>query len=297
MAIGVFIMDKFKEIRRILIVILFFNWLVAFSKLIYGLVTKSAAMTADGVHSFADGASNIVGLVGIWAASKPVDEDHPYGHKKYETIATLGIAAMLFLASFDIIKDSFSRMFHPVVPDVNIFSFGLMAIGFLINVAVMKYEYKKGTELSSDILVCDSIHTKTDVFVSSAVIITLVSTKLGFPMLDTLVALVIGIFIAKAGFDILKKSSDVLCDGEAIEKAKILKVVNGISGVKSTHKIRTRGREDDVHVDLHVRVDTRMHVDAAHELSHRISDTLKEKIPGITDVIVHIEPFSQKCLQ
>ena len=202
-------MDKFKEIKRILIVILFFNWLVAFSKLIYGFITKSAAMTADGVHSFADGASNIIGLVGIWAASKPVDEDHPYGHKKYETVATLGISVMLFLASFDIIKDSFLRLFHPVVPHVNIFSFGLMIIGFLINVVVMTYERKKGIELSSDVLVCDSIHTKSDMFVSSAVIVTLISTKLGFPVLDTLVAFIIGILIAKAGFEILKKSNEV----------------------------------------------------------------------------------------
>ncbi len=284
-------MDKFKEIKRILILILFFNWLVAFSKLIYGLITKSAAMTADGVHSFADGASNIIGLVGIWAASKPIDEDHPYGHKKYETVATLGIAVMLFLASFDIIKDSVLRLFHPVVPDVNMFSFGLMVITFLINVVVMRYEHKKGVELSSDILVCDSIHTKTDMFVSSAVIVTLISTKAGFPILDTVVAFAIGILIAKAGFEILKKSSDVLCDREAIEKAKIAKVVSGVSGVKAIHKIRTRGREDDVHVDLHVTVNTSMHVDTAHELSHRISDTLKEKIRGITDVIVHIEPM------
>jgi len=287
-------MDKFREIKRILIITLFFNWLVAFSKLIYGLITKSAAMTADGVHSFADGASNIIGLVGIWAASKPVDEDHPYGHKKYETIATLGISVMLFLASFDIIKGSFLRLFHPVVPNVNAFSFSLMAVAFLINIIVMRYEYKKGRQLSSDVLVCDSIHTKSDMFVSSAVIVTLISTKLGLPIIDTVVAFIIGVLIAKTGFDILKKSSDVLCDGEAVEKAKIARVVSGVFGVKAIHKIRTRGREDDVHVDLHVAVNTSMHVDAAHELSHKISDTLKEKIPGITDVIVHIEPSQYK---
>jgi cation diffusion facilitator family transporter len=287
-------MDKFKKVRRILLVVLFFNWLVAFSKLIYGLVTKSAAMTADGVHSFADGASNIIGLVGIWAASKPVDDDHPYGHKKYETMATLGITVMLFLASFDIVKDSFLRLFHAVTPEVNVLSFGLMVVTFLINVVVMKYEHKKGVELSSDILICDAIHTKSDILVSSAVIVTLASTKLGFPIIDTIVAFVIGILIAKAGFDILKKSTDVLCDGEAIEKAKIAMVVKEVTGVRSVHKIRTRGREDDVHVDLHVKVNTAMHVDTAHELSHKISDTLKEKIPGITDVIAHIEPFNHK---
>jgi cation diffusion facilitator family transporter len=286
--------DKFKEIRRILILILFFNWLVAFTKLIYGLVTRSASMAADGVHSFADGASNIIGLIGIWAASKPVDEDHPYGHKKYETMATLGIAVMLFLASFDIIKDAFLRLFHPVVPEVSAFSFGLMVITFIINVIVMRYEQRKGMELSSDILACDSIHTKTDIFVSSAVIATLISTKIGFPILDTLVAIAIGILIVKSGFEILKKSSDILCDGEAVKKFRIARVVNKVSGVKSTHNIRTRGRKDDVHVDLHVIVDTRMHVDTAHDLSHKISEALKEKIPGVTDVIVHIEPHTRK---
>jgi len=131
-------------------------------------------------------------------------------------------------------------------------------------------------------------------FVSSAVIVTLISTKLGLPIIDTVVAFIIGVLIAKTGFDILKKSSDVLCDGEAVEKAKIARVVSGVFGVKAIHKIRTRGREDDVHVDLHVAVNTSMHVDAAHELSHKISDTLKEKIPGITDVIVHIEPSQYK---
>ncbi|PIW68790.1 MAG: cation transporter, partial [Candidatus Omnitrophica bacterium CG12_big_fil_rev_8_21_14_0_65_42_8] len=208
--------------------------------------------------------------------------------------ATLGISVMLFLASLDIIKGSFLRLFHPVVPNVNAFSFSLMAVAFLINIIVMRYEYKKGRQLSSDVLVCDSIHTKSDMFVSSAVIVTLISTKLGLPIIDTVVAFIIGVLIAKTGFDILKKSSDVLCDGEAVEKAKIARVVSGVFGVKAIHKIRTRGREDDVHVDLHVAVNTSMHVDAAHELSHRISDTLKEKIPGITDVIVHIEPSQYK---
>src|SRR3989338_5697321 len=111
-------MTKFSEVRRILIVILLLNWFVAFSKVIYGLITKSAAMAADGVHSFADGASNIIGLIGIWAASEPKDEGHPYGHKKFETFATLGIAGILFLAAFNILKHAFLRISSPVIPEV-----------------------------------------------------------------------------------------------------------------------------------------------------------------------------------
>ena len=287
-------MNKFTQIRRILLLILVLNWLVAFAKVIYGLITKCASMTADGVHSFGDGASNIIGLVGIWAASKPKDADHPYGHKKFETIATLGIAVILFIAAFDIFRDAIVRIFHPLAPDVTVFSFVIMLLTMAVNICVMKYERKKGQELASDILVCDSMHTKSDIFVSLAVIGTLISIKMGFAFLDTIVAGFIAILIIKSGVDILKASFNVLCDGAVVSDAKILGIVSDVRGVKSVHKIRTRGREDDIHVDLHVIINPKMHIDDAHTLSHRIGTILKSKIPGITDVNVHMEPFDRE---
>ena len=283
-------MDRFKQIRLILIWILVLNWIVAFSKIIYGLVTRCASMTADGVHSFGDGASNIIGLVGIWAASKPKDEDHPYGHKKFETIATLGIAVILFLAAFNILRGAFLRLLHPLVPDVTVFSFALMFVTLSINILVMKYERKKGHQLSSDILVCDALHTRSDVFASLVVIGTLVSIKIGYSFVDTIVASFIAILIAVSGFEILKKSSDVLCDASTLAKSMIVNIVDKVPGVKSVHDVRTRGRKDDTHVDLHVIIDAKMHVDDAHRLSHKIESTLKDRIPGITNVNVHLEP-------
>jgi len=283
-------MDKFKEIRRILILVLVFNWLVAFSKIIYGLITKCASMTADGVHSFGDGASNIIGLVGIWAASKPEDESHPYGHKKFETFATLGIAIILFLAAYDILRNAFLRMLNPVTPEVTTISFLIMIVTMAINIFVMRYERAKGLKLSSDILVCDSLHTRSDIFASLAVIGTLVSVKMGLTFLDTVVASLIAILIAKSAIQILKSSSDVLCDANTLAKTRVSDIVNGIKEVKSIHNIRTRGRKDDIHVDLHVVIDSEMHVDDAHALTHKIESVLKTRIPGITDVSVHIEP-------
>lgn len=283
-------MDRYKKIRQILWVILLLNWLVASAKLIYGLITKSASMTADGAHSFGDGTSNIIGLIGISVASKPVDEDHPYGHKKYETLSTLAIAAMLFFVAYGIIRDAVGRLVHPITPDVTVLSFIVMAVTMIINIMVMKYEYKKGVELSSDMLVCDSLHTKSDIFVTITTIVSLIAVKIGLVVLDAVIAGIISIFIAKAAFDILRRSFIVLSDAVAVDTSQIAGIVKGIDGVKSIHKIRTRGREDDIHVDLHVIVDSRMHVDTAHQLSHKISDTLKEKIPGVTDVIAHIEP-------
>lgn len=283
-------MNKFIKIRRILILILALNWFVAFSKIIYGLMTSCASMTADGFHSFGDGASNILGLVGIWAASRPKDETHPYGHKKFETIATLGIAVILFIASFNIIKEAIFRFIHPVMPDVTATSFILMAITICINMFVMRYEYQKGHQLKSDILVCDSMHTKSDIFASLIVICTLIAIKFGFSFLDTMVSAIIAILIAKSGIDIIKTSSNVLCDANVLARARINEIVKDVSGVKSVHNIRTRGRQDDIHIDLHVIINAKMHIDKAHELSHRIESTLKKEISGVTDVAVHMEP-------
>ena len=283
-------MNKFKQIRRILVVILVLNWLVAFSKIVYGVITQCASMIADGVHSFGDGASNVIGLVGIWAAARPRDESHPYGHKKFETFATLGIAVILFIAALNILKDAFARIFHPVTPDVTTFSFMIMAVTVIINFFVMRYEYKKGQQFSSDILVCDSMHTRSDIFASLGVIGTLVAIKIGFPFLDTIVASLIAILIAKAGLEILKKSSDVLCDASALSDTVIECVVNKVPGIRSIHNIRTRGRKDDIHVDLHVIIKAKMHVEDAHRLSHKIESELKGQIPGITNVNIHMEP-------
>ncbi|MFA5370281.1 MAG: cation diffusion facilitator family transporter [Candidatus Omnitrophota bacterium] len=283
-------MNKFIKIRRILILILALNWFVAFSKIFYGLITRCASMTADGFHSFGDGASNVLGLIGIWAASKPKDELHPYGHKKFETIATLGIAVILFITSFNIIKEAVFRLFYPVVPDVTATSFILMAITICINIFVMRYEYSKGHHLKSDILVCDSMHTRSDIFASLIVIGTLVSIKFGFYFLDTIISAIIAALIAKSGIDIIKASSNVLCDANVLARARISEIVKNVPGVISVHKIRTRGRQDDIHIDLHVIINAKMYVYEAHELSHRIESSLKKGISGVTDVAVHMEP-------
>jgi cation diffusion facilitator family transporter len=134
------------------------------------------------------------------------------------------------------------------------------------------------------------MHTKSDILVSVSVIATLVSIKIGFPMLDTIVALAIAGFIAHAVFDILRESSNVLCDKAPLMAEEIRAIVNAVEGVKECHMIRTRGRADDIHLDLHVVVNPSMHVGRAHDITETIEKKIKEKISGVTDVVVHIEP-------
>ena len=281
----------YRHIRRILVLILILNWAVAFAKILYGMFSRCQSMTADGFHSLSDGASNIIGLIGIHFACQPKDSDHPYGHRKYETFFSLGIAALLFLVCFNFIKEGIRRLHNPVTPSVDAASFIVMFITLGINFWVMNYEYKKGKLLKSDILTSDSMHTKADIFTSISVIIGLVVIKLGYPILDPIVTLLITLFIAHAGFEIVKQSSAVLCDTAAISDIKkIQDIVLKIKGVKNCHKIRTRGRPDDIQVDLHAQVSPDMHVDNAHKISYAIEEAIKKGIPEVTDVVVHIEP-------
>lgn len=286
---------RYKDIRFVLVLVLVLNWAVAFAKIIYGLFTKCSSMTADGFHSLSDGASNIIGLIGIYLASFPKDEDHPYGHKKYETLFALAMAAMLFIVCFNLFKEGVIRLYKPLAPQITIDSFVIMIITLSINILVMKYENKRGKTLKSDILVSDSMHTKADIFTSLSVIVALCAVKLGFPILDPIATILISLFIAHTGYEIVRDSSRVLCDTAVISDVKkISDAVLSIKGVNTCHKIRTRGRPDDICIDLHVQVNPNMHVDDAHKISYAIEEAIKNTLPEVTDVIVHIEPRGDK---
>lgn len=282
--------NKYTRIRNILIWVLVLNWGVAFAKIIYGHITNSLSMLADGLHSLSDGSSNIIGLIGIFIAAHPKDIEHPYGHRKYETLTSMAIAMILFFIAFNVIRMSLHRFVHRVVPEVNPLSFIVMVATLLINIAVMRYEYNRGKELKSDFLVADAYHTGSDIFASISVIASLISVKVGFPIADVIAGFIISLLICYIGIDILKHSSRVLCDYVAMEAKEVEEAILDIPGVVGCHRIRTRGRPDDIHVDLHITVNKDMAVGKAHELSTAIEKRIREKFPGVTDVVVHIEP-------
>lgn len=280
----------YNKIRSVLWIVLALNWVVAAAKIIYGFTTKCASMTADGFHSLSDGTSNIVGLIGIGYCAQPVDGDHPYGHKKYETLFSMGIAVLLFIVAFNLAREGVKRIIHPVAPEITVGSFAVMIATMAVNIYVMTYEYKRGRELGSDILIVDSLHTRADIFTSVSVIVALISVKLGFPLLDPIATLMISGFIAYAAFIIMKQEAGILVDAAIADPKKIEEIVLKVKGVKSCHKIRTRGRPDDIYIDLHVQLDPATHLDKAHETSYEIEDAIKKSLCHVSDVLVHLEP-------
>lgn len=285
--------SNYKEIRKILWIILFANLLVAILKIVIGSMIKSTSMTADGVHSLSDGSSNIVGLIGTRLASKPVDKDHPYGHKKFETLSGMFIAIMLALVGGKIIVDAVSRLFNPIVTHITVESIMALLMTLGINIFVSVYEFRKGKELGSQILTSDSIHTRSDIFISLGVIITLICIKLGAPIvIDPIVSLIVSGFILHAAYEIFESTSSVLVDKAAIDADRIKEIAMGFEEVKDAHDIRSRGTEDDIHIDMHIMLDSGMSIEESHKLIHEIEDRIKDELNKNTQVIVHLEPFN-----
>jgi len=289
--------SRIREINKVLWTILGLNILVSIMKLVIGYAISSSSMVADGFHSFSDSSSNIIGLVGTAIAAKPADDCHPYGHKKFETFTSVVISLLLFIVSINQIKSSISKLITPIAPQVDIYSFMVMIITIAVNIFVIIYETKQGKKLHSNILIADAIHTKTDIFVSLSVILSLIAVKLGYPILDPIISLFISIVIIKAGVDILINSSKVLCDAAVLNPQDVKDLVLKIDGVLDCHRVRSRGSEDDFSVSLHILVDPSMSVNESHKLHHKIEDEIRKHFSGVHYIDIHIEPIANQNTQ
>jgi cation diffusion facilitator family transporter len=278
------------QVRKVLIATLILNVLVALAKAVYGFITNSVAMVSDGFHSFFDGASNVIGLVGIWIASNPPDEKHPYGHKKYETLFTIIIAVMLFTTCFEILKKVYQSFHEDHKTRVTQVSFLIMIMTTGVNIFVMLYEKRKGKQLGSEFLIADAKHTKSDILVSLTVIASLVFSRMGYPHADVIVGLIITIFIARIGYEILKDASNVLVDTVCLNTRSVESLVNSLDGVRGCHDIRTRGSENSIYLDLHVLVGRNLSTEKSHEIADSIEETIKREFPSVVDIVVHVEP-------
>ena len=279
-----------RDIRSVLWTVLALNLLVAFAKLLYGAMTGSLGMQADGFHSLFDGVSNVVGLIGLWLASAPPDDRHPYGHKKYETLAAAAIGAMLVATCLYLLRSSYLHWQGAVEPEVTGASFVVMLVTMAINYGVMRWERGRGEALRSEILAADSRHTASDLLTSVSVLVGLAAVRLGYPIVDPIVAVAIAAIIAKTAASVLFETSRSLTDMARLDPAQVRLVVMQNEGVLDCHEIRTRGLPHHIFVDLSVHVDAGMSVGTSHELAHRVEQAIKDRFEGVAEVIVHVEP-------
>lgn len=282
--------SRYDAVFRVLLRVLVLNLAVACAKLVFGYATGAVSVISDGFHSLTDAASNVMGMIGLRASRKPPDDDHPYGHRKYETLAAAGIFVFLLLVVVEVTRAALNRLAGGAAPMVTAYSFGVMVVTLAINLLVVRYERREGRRLTSELLMADALHTRSDVLTSCAVIVSLGAVWMGYPVLDPIGGLVIAIFIARTGWAIGRDTSRVLSDRVVLAEDDIRRVVMAVPDVLGCHHIRSRGSIDYTFLDLHVWFagDTTLY--EAHRLSHVVKDRLMDQYPHIADAIIHIEP-------
>jgi cation diffusion facilitator family transporter len=284
------LVDNAGEVRRSLLYTLLANEAVAAAKLFWGVSSGSVGMVSDGFHSLFDGITNVLGLIGIWIASHPPDSEHPYGHRKFETLFTVVVSGLIFFTCYEILLRAYRSLRGVREVEVSVESFVVMAATIAVNLVVMAYEKRRGVELKSEFLLADARHTKSNVLSSLGVVAGLVFTGLGYPMADALAGVVAAAFIAKIGYDILKSATDVLVDTVRMDAGAVCDVVMAVEGVRDCHNIRTRGSEHHVSLDLHIQLDPEITLSKAHGITHMVQDRLREEFPEVKDIVVHTEP-------
>jgi len=278
------------EVSTVLYRVLVLNAIVAAAKIALGTATGAVSVLSDGYHSLTDTASNVVAIIGVRIADAPPDDDHPYGHRKFETMASLGILIFLLLVLREVLSAAWERLQSGGEPAIGTLTFVVMGGTFAVNLGVVFYERGAGRRLNSEVLLADAHHTMSDLLTSATVILALIGVRLGYPWLDPAAALVVAGFIGYACWEIFVSTSGILADRIVIPEEIIRDVVRSVPEVIGCHHIRTRGTVDFVFLDLHIWMDAAMSLDHAHSLSHAVKDRLMARFPEIKDAIIHIEP-------
>lgn len=283
-------LSDYSAVRRVLIITMVLNYAASAITLAAGLLTGSLSILADSLDILFDGTSNIVGLVGIYLANRPPDREHPYGHRKFETMAALVIAFLLLITGWELARSALGRFGSPVVPDVNLWS-ALAVVGSIVIQAVTSwYEKQRGQELKSEVLIADALHSRASILISVSVLAGLALVRLGFGWVDSLLALFIAAVIVRIGLGIVWENSGVLVDKAPLDESEIAHLAQSVAGVQFVHRVRSRGTANDIAVDLHIHVARDLSVDRSNGIADEVRRKLMAELPGVRDVTVHVEP-------
>jgi cation diffusion facilitator family transporter len=278
-------------IRNTLIVILALNLLVVVVKIAVGVHTGALSVLGAALESGLDVFNNLLGIVLVGVAARDPDEEHPYGHQKFETLGALGIVGFLSITCFELLRQGVHDAVRGEIPNAaSIPQLALVAATMLVNVLVVWYERRRGERLQSAFLLADAAHTRSDVYVTCAALASLLLTRHGWGIVDPYLAIAVALVIARNGFEIVRRSVPVLVDERAIEAREIRQLLSAIPGVVDVRSVRSRAMASGVLlVEVTIGVDRSTSVEAAHRVSDAVEARLHTEL-GASSVTVHVEP-------
>lgn len=283
--------SKIRAVTRVLIIEGTVNLLMCLVKFVIGLLTQSAVILADALHSLTDLTNNIIAVVAMRISHKPPDHSHPYGHQKFEYLAIFILAVLLSVVAFELITYAIDNHGQVVQQSHAGLAILLLAIG--VNFALSKWEGKQAEKLKSKLLAADAKHTFSDVLTSVAVLVGWQLAALGYYWLDTLFCLLVAGVVGKLAWELFQQALPVLVDADVTAEQFSESQLNGIvaefADIKAVKNIRSRAMGEQVISDLTLLINPELSLTAAHELSHAFEDRLKCEF-DLYDVIIHIEP-------
>ena len=278
-------------VRRTLAVIFIANLAVVAVKVTVGFRTGTLSVLGAALESSLDTLNNIIGMVLVTLAARAPDEDHPYGHEKFETIGALAIVGFLSISCFELLQQGVERLRLNVGPRPGtLLEIGALASTVLVNVFVVWYERRRGEQLRSPFLLADAAHTSSDTYVTLLALASMVLARMGLGRLDAILVLVVALIIAASGYRILRGSIPILVDERAVDAERIRELLRSIPGIIDVRGVRSRFSPSGVLLaDLTIVVDGSQSVAESHDLADAAESRIREAI-GESEVTVHVEP-------
>src|SRR2546426_663215 len=277
-------------VRRVFIGLLVANLAVVGVKLAVGLSSGSLAVLGGAVDSCVDALNNVLALIVVRVAAKEPDEDHPYGHGKFETLGALAIVGFLSITCFELVRGSVNQLLagpRPVaVTDLQL---AVLAGTLGANGLVAWTERRAGAALGSELLLVDAAHTRADVFITVGVLGGVLFARQGVWWVDPAVAIAVAVAIVRIAYRIVVRTVPVLVDQQAVPTSSIQETARAVAGVKGAYGIRSRGPTDLRYAEVTIAVDRNANVETAHVIADQVEERLKRDLQ-LHEVTVHIEP-------
>lgn len=285
--------SRYEEATKVTLISIIWNVVLTFIKVLGGILGKSNAMIADGLHSASDIISSIGVLIGNKIAKTPNDKEHNYGHEKAETLVSFLLSILLIGVALKISLNGINSLIH--LDDVQVPTF-LPLIISVISIGIKEYQYKitikVAKKINSPSLKADAWHHRSDALSSVAAFIGIGGSLLGFKALDPIATVVVGLFVAKVGLDIFKDAINELMDYSIDEndESQIITIANCTDGVLNIGELRTRKHGSMAYVDLTICVNKDLTVLQGHEIANKLEISILEELQIVKGITVHVEP-------
>lgn len=283
---------RYRQARKITFIGAVINAFLGVIKVVFGVLGQSSALVADGIHSFSDLLTDVLVIIASRFGSQAADIDHPYGHGRIETAATMFLAMLLIVAGLGIIADGFWHIFFAQAETPSSYVLAIALLSVLANEALFHATKFVAHKIKSELILANAWHHRSDALSSLVVLIGVGGALLGYLRLDAIAAIIVGGMVARMGWQLgwssIRELVDTGVDEHLLEA--MCDIIKHVPGVEALHQLRTRSMGGHILVDVHIIVSPRISVSEGHHIGQQVHFNLRDKIKSVNDVTVHIDP-------